>query len=105
MVTANAGSLTDSFWMRSNISTLCSVPAQPDALAVVYYDNANSNSVPKSKPWNVPDPGTCANDDLTETVPYYPIAPVAKADVTTNLDINFAPNASNVFVWTLNGQT
>lgn len=46
------GKPTDSFWMRSNISTSgCSIPAhQPRALAAIYYPKANTSEAPSSTP-------------------------------------------------------
>ncbi|PVH73445.1 multicopper oxidase [Cadophora sp. DSE1049] len=104
LVTANVGGLTDSYWMRANMSIPCSVTKQPYALAAVGYDLASFSQAPKSKPWDVPDPATCANDDLALTVPFYPIAPPAKSDFIQQYDINFAPSASNIFQWSVNGQ-
>jgi hypothetical protein len=105
LVTANAGSYTDAFWMRSNISTACSLAKQPNATAAIYYDFADQNSVPKSKAWDIPDPGTCSNDDLSLTIPYYPIPAIQNPSYTQDLTIGFAPNASNVFLWSVNNQT
>ena len=42
------GKPTDSFWMRSNISVLCSAPKQPSALAAIYYPKADTNASPNS---------------------------------------------------------
>lgn len=92
--------------MRSNISTICSVSKNPDAVAVVYYDATSPNVIPKSTAWDVPDPGTCVNDDLSLTEPYFPMAPVgSNVDTVQQYDISFAPNASNIFLWSVNGQT
>lgn len=44
------GSPTSAYWMRSNIT--CSYSHQPNALAVVYYEKADTTSVPKSTPHN-----------------------------------------------------
>ncbi|PBP15727.1 ascorbase and Cu-oxidase [Diplocarpon rosae] len=105
LVTANVGGLTDSFWMRSNVSIPCSVSKQPYGLAAIGYDLAPLTSRPTSKPWNVPDPATCANDDLALTVPFYPMTPPAQSDFVQQYDIDFAANASNIFQWSVNGQT
>ena len=40
------GKSTDAVWMRSNIT--CSLSNQPNALAAIYYDKANTTEVPKS---------------------------------------------------------
>lgn len=102
LVTANQGPSTSSFWMRSNISTLCSDANQPNALAAIYYDHADTSKAPTSKAWNIPDPGTCANDDLSLTVPVFPLN-AATPSATQNLDINFYINSTGSFLWTLDG--
>lgn len=95
------------YWMRSNISQICSLVNQsPDALAAIYYDNTSPDQVPKSKAWDVPDDGTCANDDLSLTQPYYSIAPVgANADTTFQYDISFHVNGSGINLWWVNNRT
>lgn len=101
LVTANVNS-TNAFWMRANISVPCSLAENPNALAAIYYDSADTNSVPSSVPWNVPDPGTCANDDLSLSIPTYPI-PVTEPATTRTLEINAFVNATGSFLWTLDG--
>jgi hypothetical protein len=90
--------------MRSNISTICSLAKQPNALAAIYYDSADTNLAPQSKAWHAPDPGTCLNDDLKTTVPFMPIPAVTSGSYRQDLNISFAPNASNIFLWSVNGQ-
>lgn len=97
LVTANAGGPESSFWMRSNI-TSCSLTNQPYAVAAVYYDQANTNSTPSSKSWDVSDPGTCTNDDLSTTIPLYAI-PVTTPNTTKVMDVNIYTNGSNVDLW------
>jgi FtsP/CotA-like multicopper oxidase with cupredoxin domain len=89
------------YWMRSNM-TSCSLTHQPNALAVVYYDDADTNAVPTSTPWDVPDPGNCANDDLGLTHPAYAL-PLPEPDVTKEFVITVGRNASNITVWAMNG--
>lgn len=91
--------------MRANISIPCSVAKQPYAVAAIGYDFASLSKAPTSKPWDVPDPATCANDDLSLTTPFYPITPPAQSSFVQQYDINFAPNASNIFQWSVNGQS
>jgi len=105
LVTANQGSAQSAFWMRSNISTICSSSNQPNAQAAIYYDKADTNKAPTSTAWDVPDPGTCANDDLSLTVPYYPLTPTDHPATTRHLDINSEVNATNHFLWTVDGGT
>ncbi|KAF4624417.1 hypothetical protein G7Y89_g13754 [Cudoniella acicularis] len=57
---------------------------------------------PPAKPWNIPDPGTCANDDLSLSVPYYSITPPTPA-TTKELSISFYVNETGNFLWTLGG--
>ena len=91
--------------MRSNISTICSSTNQPNALAAVYYNKANTSTSPTSTAWDVPDPGTCRNDPLSLTVPQFPIAPAANPAVTHEIEVNYIINASNNFLWTLDSQS
>jgi len=104
-VTANQGNSKSAFWMRSNISSICSISSQHDALAAIYYDSADTTKPPTSTAWNVPDPGTCQNDDLSLTVPYYSLTPTAQPATTRNLNVNFFINSTGSFLWTLDNQT
>ncbi|PHH91578.1 hypothetical protein CDD83_11114 [Cordyceps sp. RAO-2017] len=63
--------------------------------------NSPSNRVPSSTPWNVPDPGTCLNDNLNLTVPVMKLK-LPKADLTLEVTVNSTVNASQVTVWTMN---
>ncbi|KAG5796941.1 hypothetical protein H9Q69_003986 [Fusarium xylarioides] len=101
-VLVRANGKLDSYWMRSNISAICSLGHAPAALAAIYYDNANQKKAPKSQAWDIPDPGTCANDDLSITKPVMKL-PLPPADKTIELDIGSFKNASNVTLWTLGG--
>jgi FtsP/CotA-like multicopper oxidase with cupredoxin domain len=101
LVKANAGDSKSAFWLRANI-TACSGTNQPLALAGVFYEGADQNTAPTSTAWDVPDPGTCANDDLADTVPIYPIA-VPEPSFTQNLDVGAFVNASGNFLWTFGG--
>ncbi|PBP25971.1 ascorbase and Cu-oxidase [Diplocarpon rosae] len=102
LVTANVGKSNSAFWMRSNISTICSAAVQPNALAAIYYDGADTSKAPTSNAWNVPDPGSCTNDNLSLTVPTFPIA-VATPSTTQTYDINSFRNSTGSFLWTLDG--
>ncbi|EXL41481.1 hypothetical protein FOCG_16285 [Fusarium oxysporum f. sp. radicis-lycopersici 26381] len=90
----------DSYWMRSNISSKCSLSRAPDALAAIYYDHADQNKEPESEPWDIPDPGTCANDDLSLTKPIMKLS-LPYADLTMDLEINSFKNESDVTLWSL----
>jgi len=97
LVTANAGDSKSAFWMRSNL-TSCSPAKQPFAVAAVYYDQADTNKAPTSNPWNVPDPGTCTNDDLELTEPLFPM-PLPKQTLTKTMAVDIFTNASQVTLW------
>ncbi|KAK3310996.1 multicopper like protein [Chaetomium strumarium] len=101
LVTASAGKPKSAFWMRSNL-TSCTATKQPYAVAAVYYDQADTSATPSSKAWNVPDPGTCTNDDLAVAEPLYPIA-LPDATFTHTMDIELFKNASDVTLWKFNG--
>ncbi|KAM0350139.1 hypothetical protein ACHAPU_003303 [Fusarium lateritium] len=101
-VLVKANGKLDSYWMRSNISTNCSLARAPNALAAIYYDNADQKKAPKSQAWDMPDPATCANDDLRITKPLMKL-PLPPADKTLEFDIGFYKNESNVTLWTLGG--
>ncbi|KAK5991165.1 oxidoreductase ptaK [Cladobotryum mycophilum] len=99
LVTAN-GDL-DAYWMRANISMApCSTANQYNALAAVYYDGTNTNSIPHSTAWNAPDPGTCMNDDLALTKPHVPVA-ITEPSVTLDMEIGLYQNESKINLWYL----
>lgn len=101
LVTANVGQPDSAFWMRSNL-TVCSPARQPNAVAAIYYDQADTSLAPTSGAWSIPDPGTCTNDELDNTEPLYPI-PLPEPTFTQNMDIELYKNASNVTLWKFNG--
>ncbi|KAK4125200.1 multicopper oxidase [Parathielavia appendiculata] len=100
LVTANVGKPESAFWMRSNLTT-CSAARQPNAIAAVYYDKADTNAMPSSGAWNIPDPNTCSNVDLSVTEPLYPI-PLPAPSFTQTMDIELFKNASDVTLWKFN---
>jgi FtsP/CotA-like multicopper oxidase with cupredoxin domain len=101
LVTANVGTPESAFWMRSNLTT-CSAARQPNAVAAVYYDKADTNATPNSKAWDIPNAGVCANVDPALTEPLYPIA-LPEPTFTQTMDIETFKNASNVTLWRFNG--
>ena len=91
-------------WMRSNISTLCSHTTQPNALAAIYYENADTNAVPTT----LATPYTetyCGNDPLDKTIPFFPFPATPKPATTQIVDIDLKPNATGNLLWLMNGQT
>ena len=101
LVTANAGNAKSSYWMRSN-QTSCSLANQPYAVAAVFYDQADQTVSPTSQAWNVPDPGTCANDDLSLTQPLYKI-PLPTPSFNQTMDIEAFVNGSGITLWKFDG--
>ena len=101
VVQANGGA-NSSHWMRSNISTICNLPRQPQALAEVYYDGADTNKQPTSQPWPYTDNGRCNNDDLSLTTPYYTMKPDPKPAKTFNIIIDEIMNGTGHLEWRLN---
>ncbi|KAI0427776.1 multicopper oxidase-domain-containing protein [Xylaria sp. FL1042] len=101
VVVKATGNKKSAYWLRANM-TSCSTANQPFALAAIYYDKADTTAVPTSVPWNVPDPGTCANDDLATTKPYYPLA-LPAASWTQHMDIGTYRNSSGNLLWTFGG--
>ncbi|KAM0252819.1 hypothetical protein ACHAQJ_007558 [Trichoderma viride] len=101
-VLVKANGKLDAYWMRSNISTSCSLANQPNALAAIYYDHADSNKAPRSTACNVPDPGTCVNDALWQTEPVMKL-PVPEPDVTYDMDLHQFTNATGHTLWSLDG--
>jgi FtsP/CotA-like multicopper oxidase with cupredoxin domain len=86
------------FWLRANL-TSCSGANQPLAVAAVYYEGADTAAVPISTAWDAPDPGNCANDDLSTTTPLYPIA-IPEPSFTHEMDIGTFVNSTGNFLWT-----
>lgn len=101
LVTANVGKPDSAFWMRSNL-TNCSPNRQPNAVAAVYYDKADTDKAPTSQAWNIPEDPSCTNEDLAKTEPLYPMA-VPKPTYTQTMEIELFKNASDVTLWKFNG--
>ncbi|KOS20885.1 Laccase-2 [Escovopsis weberi] len=104
LVTAD-GDLS-AYWMRANISVPCSATRAPDpsAKAAIFYDDVDTEAVPESTAWHVPDPANCMNDDLELTRPVMELA-LPEPSVTYNMDINLFRNGSNITLWSLGSDT
>jgi FtsP/CotA-like multicopper oxidase with cupredoxin domain len=111
VVVEAVGKPKDAYWMRSQLGagpTSCSLAdgVSPNAMAAVYYDGADENSVPTSNSTiTVAQIETCKNDALTLQEPLFPISsdPVGKL-VTQQLDFDIINNGTS-FVWIVNNQT
>jgi FtsP/CotA-like multicopper oxidase with cupredoxin domain len=98
----------ESYWMRSQLGQgpFCTLNSgvSPNALAAVYYDGADTNSVPQSmSDVTAAQLSICKNDELTTAVPLCKI-PTQAPDVTQRVDLDFKSNGTN-FIWFLNNQT
>ncbi|KAI0599464.1 multicopper oxidase-domain-containing protein [Biscogniauxia sp. FL1348] len=104
VVRAHADDPGATFWLRANL-TSCSSARQPDALAAIYYEGADADAVvPASAPWDVRDPGDCANDDLARTKPHAAAA-LPEPSWTQNMDVGLFQNASGHRLWKFGGVT
>ncbi|KAL8417323.1 hypothetical protein RB596_007446 [Gaeumannomyces avenae] len=100
IVKADAGASKSAYWMRSNL-TSCTLARQPLAVAAIYYDE-DTGADPTSTPWDVADPGTCANDDLALTQPLFSI-PAYNPSYDHTFNVELFRNASNVTLWKFDG--
>ena len=101
LVTANAGSNKSAYWMRSN--NTCTLHRQPNAVAAVYYDKADTSRPPTSQAWDLPALSEgCVEDPLTVTEPLFPIALPEETYVET-MAIELYTNASGVTLWKFDG--
>ena len=101
-VLVEANGELDAYWMRSNISTICSLANNPDAVAAIYYDDADETIDPVSTPWDIPDPGTCANDDLNVTEPVMKL-PLPEPDLIVDYAVNLFVNETGHTLWSFDG--
>ncbi|KFZ07766.1 hypothetical protein V502_09754 [Pseudogymnoascus sp. VKM F-4520 (FW-2644)] len=98
------GTPTDAIWMRTTQhGQFCARALQPEGKAIILYDEAPSDSIPVTEAVNLPiDDGTCKNDPLDLTVPYYPTTP-PEPSITYNITINQVINATGHKLFTMNG--
>ena len=89
-------------WMRSDISSKCSLARQPNGLAAIYYEKADTNARPNSVATPYTETG-CGNDDLDKTIPFFPFPATPKPATTQEIDITFGPNKTGNFLWYMNG--
>lgn len=97
------GKPTDAVWMRSELGPSafvggCSLPdgVSPTGVAVVYYEQANTASVPTTTSSVTKDQLLyCQDDDISKSVPYFPITPTANPDTVQQLDITYQSNGTH----------
>ncbi|MCJ1344383.1 hypothetical protein MMC31_002586, partial [Peltigera leucophlebia] len=88
-------------FMRSIISSKCSFAHQHQALAVIYYDGADTTSVPTSVATPIDD-SVCGNDPLDKTIPFFPFPATQAPETTVTIGITFEKNATNYWLWNMN---
>ncbi|KUL82397.1 hypothetical protein ZTR_10323 [Talaromyces verruculosus] len=95
------------YWMRANLSVLCTLPEQPYGLAAIYYDEKDyeDGRTPTSAPQPLIDADMpCSNAPLNTTSPVTRI-PAPPADQTITIHINNTKNETGHPVYLLNNQT
>ena len=88
-------------FIRSIISGNCSRSHNPVAFAVIYYDGADTTSVPTSVATPFDD-SHCGNDPLDKTIPFFPFPATATPDTTATIGITVHTNGSHVTLWYMN---
>lgn len=101
IVTAT-GATGQSYWFRAWNHPLCGDNIQPDGRAIIFYPDADRNVEPSSIVTVLPPNNRCQNDPLNLTTPMYSI-PVSEPDLTLNLTMTYAPNATHSMQWLMNG--
>ncbi|KAH6624308.1 Cupredoxin [Chaetomium sp. MPI-SDFR-AT-0129] len=98
------GRPTDSLWMRSDISPKCAVSTQGFSKAAIYYDEADTRVLPKTKA-TVYDDSFCGNVPLNVTTPLYAMNPPDEPATTIELNVRFGANATGNTLWWVNDVT
>lgn len=98
----------DSFFMRSQLAQgfrcTLNTGVSPNAVAAVYYEGADTDSVPATTSSVTPTQlTTCTGDPLSASVPLCKI-PLPAPDHTERVTFDFRSNGTN-FIWFLNNQT
>lgn len=91
--------------MRSQLATdRCTLNdgVSPNAVAAVYYQDADTSSVPDTtSDVTAAELAKCSNDALNQTVPFCPIKISTNPATTETIDITFASNGTD-FLWYMN---
>jgi FtsP/CotA-like multicopper oxidase with cupredoxin domain len=107
VVVEAVGKPSDAYWMRSQLGTEhCTLNdgISPNAVAAVYYEDADTESVPTTvSDVTAEQLAFCKNDPLTDGVPLCKI-PLEEPTTTETISFDFGSNGTN-FIWFVNGQT
>lgn len=97
----------DAYWMRAQLATnrcTLNTGVSPNGVAAVYYEDADTDSVPETTSDVTADQlAKCKNDELTQGAPLCKI-PVEEPSTTQRLDFEFKNNGTH-FVWYVNNST
>jgi FtsP/CotA-like multicopper oxidase with cupredoxin domain len=108
VIVYGTGKPGEKYWMRTNLIQ-CSFNdgIQTEARAVVYYEDADTNSLPTAPfnfdPTNSSAPQLCGNDPSVNTEPSYLIR-AAPPDITQTFEIRAVSNGTNI-VYTFGNRT
>ncbi|KAI9819641.1 MAG: hypothetical protein M1827_007091 [Pycnora praestabilis] len=94
-----------SVFIRSDISATCSIHgANPHALGLIYYSQANTTALPTSSatPYN---DTLCKNDPLSTTIPLDAFPANPSPATTLSLEITTGMNSSGNLLWLINNHT
>ncbi|KAF2713059.1 multicopper oxidase [Pleomassaria siparia CBS 279.74] len=107
VIVEGTGAPSDAFWMRSQLGTQnCTLNdgISPNAVAAVYYQDADTSSVPNTTSDVTDDQlAACKNDALTLGVPLCQIA-IEEPETIEEVTFDFRSNGTN-FVWFVNNST
>ncbi|KAF2084141.1 multicopper oxidase [Saccharata proteae CBS 121410] len=101
LVTADLDS-TSAVFMRANAGPGLAAggcnsnnPEASQAMAVIYYEDANTTVIPTSSPQSDAELTYCGNDDLSLTTPLQELAPVTDAATTQEVHISYRSNGTH----------
>ena len=101
------GNVDGAYWLRTNASSGCSAAQQGTGLAAIYYENADTNSVPANNPQTVTD--LCASDsipnDLLVGEPSFAKAPPANWATEQIVNITVGTNDTCSTLFNMSGST
>jgi len=99
---------TGVYWMRSSLGTdRCTLNdgISPNAVAAVYYQDADTSSVPETtSDVTAAELAKCSNDALSQTVPFCPIKISTTPATVETIDITVASNGTD-FLWYMNNSS
>ena len=94
--------------MRSSLATdRCTLNdgVSPNAVAAVYYQDADTSSVPETtSDVTAAELAKCSNDALNQTVPFCPIKISTTPATVETIDITVASNGTD-FLWYMNNSS